>query len=406
MNRLNFARNLIRWTPSIISYVRQSSIPATTSNNITAKELSQPLPPYLYNDPVVYQLEREHIFAKNWIYVGRLDELDKLGDYLSITVAGYPIFIYRSPLTKQLIGFHNVCSHRAGPIVPINSINHGAALYGNQSLLKCQYHAWLYDARDGALKATPSFNYKFTPDEKKCLSLKRINIEIFAKQFVFAQLIDTPDRTSITTLLNDLLSDMMSFPLDQYRHLESQHHVMKCNWKTYVENYQEGYHIHSIHPELDKSVQSKQYVVTNKNNTYSIHCAPSRNSGSDQEKYLWVFIYPNLAINLYEKGYSIEHILPIGKDQTMLSYDFFIRSSSDQSTMKQRIGEAKEAIMRTLAITNEDKTMCEQVQINLDGGIYKPGYLSPSMENGVQFFQNRFRNELKGTHLQLEWNPI
>ena len=396
----------LKWAACLISNRQISSIRTMTtaaiaSNSGTGKELFRPLPPYLYHDPSVYQLERENIFAKNWIYVGRYDKLKKLGDYLSITLAGYPVFIYRSPLTRELVAFHNVCSHRAGPIVPINLNNHGAALCGNQSLLKCQYHAWLYDSRDGALKATPNFDYNFKPGEKKCLNLKKINIEIFAGQFIFAQLIDTPMKTSINALLTDLSNDMMAFPLDEYYHLESRNHIINCNWKTYVENYQEGYHIHSVHPELNRHVQSKQYSVANKKNAYSIHYAPSRNSTSDQEKYLWVFIYPNLAFNLYEKGYSIEHILPIGKDRTMLSYDFFLRSSSDESTMKNRTDEAKQAIDRTLAITNEDQMICEQVQKNLVAGIYQPGYLSPSMENGVQFFQSRIRSDLSDTNLQL-----
>ncbi|CAF5134729.1 unnamed protein product, partial [Rotaria sp. Silwood1] len=114
----------------------------------------------------------------------------------------------------------------------------------------------------------------------------------------------------MNTIFGDLLNDMMKFPLNEYHHFESQHHLLNCNWKTYVENYQEGYHISTIHQGLNKAVQSKQYLVTNKNNSYSIHYVPSRNNQSDQENYLWTYIYPNLAINLYEKGYSIEHILP------------------------------------------------------------------------------------------------
>ncbi|CAF1908389.1 unnamed protein product [Rotaria magnacalcarata] len=387
MNRLftGSFTNVIKRIPALYvnkqkSFVRKSTTASSISSNIdSVKDLSRPLPPYLYNDPSVYQLERENIFAKNWMYIGRLDRLKKLGDYLSITLAGYPIFIYRSPLTNELVAFHNVCSHRAGPIVPINSNNYGTALYGNQSLLKCQYHAWLFDSRDGALKATPNFSYKFKSDEKKCLK-----------------------KSSINTLFSDLLNDILAFPLNEYRHFESQCHLINCNWKTYAENYQEGYHIQSIHPLLNKTIQSKQYLVTNKNNIYSVHYAPSRNHESGQEKFLWVFIYPNLAINLYEQGYSIEHILPIGKDRTILSYDFFVRSTDDESQMSDRMAEAKEAMIRTLEVTNEDKMICEQVQNNLDAGIYKPGYLSPSMENGVQFFQNRIRNELKHTNLQLE----
>ncbi|CAF2892127.1 unnamed protein product [Rotaria sp. Silwood2] len=409
MNRLfatSFA-TVIKRTPIFISHIEKSFIRTLTTTSInsnidSAKELFRPLPPYLYNDPSVYQLERENIFSKNWIYVGQLDKLQKLGDFLSITVAGYPIFIYRSPLTNELVAFHNVCTHRAGPIVPINSNNYGVALYGNQSLLKCQYHAWLYDSRDGTLKGTPNFNYKFKSEEKKCLNLKKIDIEIFADQFIFVNFIDTKEKLSMNTIFSDLLNDMMTFPLNQYRHFDSQNHLINCNWKTYVENYQEGYHISTVHPVLSKLIQSKQYLVTNKNNAYSIHYAPARNHESDQEKYLWAYIYPNLAINLYEKGYNIEHILPIGKDRTMLSYDFFVRSTTDESQMKDRIAEVKEAINRTLQITNEDKMICEQVQINLDAGIYKPGYLSPSMENGVQLFQNRIKNELKHTKLQWE----
>ncbi|CAF3060855.1 unnamed protein product [Rotaria socialis] len=410
MNRLftGSFTNVIKRIPALYfnkqkSFVRKSTTASSISSNIdSVKDLSRPLPPYLYNDPSVYQLERENIFAKNWMYIGRLDRLKKLGDYLSITLAGYPIFIYRSPLTNELVAFHNVCSHRAGPIVPINSNNYGTALYGNQSLLKCQYHAWLFDSRDGALKATPNFSYKFKSDEKKCLSLKKINIEIFAEQFIFVNLIEMKEKSSIYTLFSDLLNDILAFPLNEYRHFESQCHLINCNWKTYAENYQEGYHIQSIHPLLNKTIQSKQYLVTNKNNIYSVHYAPSRNHESGQEKFLWVFIYPNLAINLYEQGYSIEHILPIGKDRTILSYDFFVRSTDDESQMSDRMAEAKEAMIRTLEVTNEDKMICEQVQNNLDAGIYKPGYLSPSMENGVQFFQNRIRNELKHTNLQLE----
>ncbi|CAF1198480.1 unnamed protein product [Adineta steineri] len=97
------------------------------------------------------------------------------------------------------------------------------------------------------------------------------------------------------------------------------------------------------------------------------------------------------AINLYEKGYSIEHILPIDKDRTMISYDFFIRSTSDESNMKDRIVEAKQAMIKTLKITNEDKIICEQVQINLDAGIYTPEYLSHQRKKMVlSFFRIKF----------------
>ncbi|CAF1278045.1 unnamed protein product [Adineta steineri] len=71
------------------------------------------------------------------------------------------------------------------------------------------------------------------------------------------------EKASINTLLYDLLNDMMSFLLNEYLHFNSQYHLINWNWKTYVENHQEGYHIHGVHPELNKAIQSKQYLVTN-----------------------------------------------------------------------------------------------------------------------------------------------
>ncbi|CAF5149254.1 unnamed protein product [Rotaria sp. Silwood1] len=100
--------------------ITQKSFIRKLTNVKSDKQLFPPLPAYLYNDPTVYQLERENVFGKIGIYAGRLDRLKKLSDYLSITIAAYIIFIYRSSLTNELIAFHNVCSHRAGSIVPIN----------------------------------------------------------------------------------------------------------------------------------------------------------------------------------------------------------------------------------------------------------------------------------------------
>ncbi|CAF1582304.1 unnamed protein product, partial [Rotaria magnacalcarata] len=80
MNRLftGSFTNVIKRIPALYvnkqkSFVRKSTTASSISSNIdSVKDLSRPLPPYLYNDPSVYQLERENIFAKNWMYIGRL----------------------------------------------------------------------------------------------------------------------------------------------------------------------------------------------------------------------------------------------------------------------------------------------------------------------------------------------
>ena len=38
---------------------------------------------------------------------------------------------------------------------------------------------------------------------------------------------------------------------------------LNCNWKTYVENYLEGYHIPVIHPLLNNQIDMNAYEVVN-----------------------------------------------------------------------------------------------------------------------------------------------
>src|SRR5262245_31922140 len=92
-----------------------------------------------YRDPAVWEAERHQIFAKTWVMIGLEDQIPRPGDYLAEQVASFPVFVQRGD-DGSLRGFHNMCPHRAGPIVWDGT--------GHQANLVCRYHGWAFD-REG-----------------------------------------------------------------------------------------------------------------------------------------------------------------------------------------------------------------------------------------------------------------
>jgi len=69
------------------------------------------LPGHFYTSPEIYALEKEKIFRKEWLCVGRMEEIERPGDYLTFRVADEPLLVCRDE-NGQLNAFYNVCRHR------------------------------------------------------------------------------------------------------------------------------------------------------------------------------------------------------------------------------------------------------------------------------------------------------
>jgi choline monooxygenase len=91
------------------------------------------LPAVAYHDPATYERERHAIFAREWQLAGFRAQLRGPGDFVAHDVAGWPLFVVLAD-DGELRAFHNVCRHRAGPVVTEPE--------GRCSTLVCQYHGW------------------------------------------------------------------------------------------------------------------------------------------------------------------------------------------------------------------------------------------------------------------------
>jgi choline monooxygenase len=105
------------------------------------------LPASWYVDPSVWERERQAVFGREWLFVGHRQRLTDSGDYLACDIAGWPLVVVVDE-DGRLRAHHNVCRHRAGPLVRDGG--------GRIPSLVCRYHGWAYGL-DGRLRSARDF---------------------------------------------------------------------------------------------------------------------------------------------------------------------------------------------------------------------------------------------------------
>jgi choline monooxygenase len=327
-------------------------------------EASLTLPAAWYFGTAHYERERLDIFATEWLWFASEAEVAGPGAYVAQVYAGWPLMVIRGS-DGILRGFHNVCRHRAGPIVDDGT--------GACASLVCQYHGWAYSP-DGRLRSARDFGETLDRDE---FALHAIRVAVWRGQ-VFVCL--NAGVAPLEEDLGDFFAETSVFPLEDMMLVRSSRHNLACNWKTYADNYLEGYHIPLLHPELNRQYDSKQYRVA-LGDRYCRHTAPRRDGSPVDGR--WLFRWPNLAINIYGDSMNVEVIVPTGPESCSVSYShFFVDPNS---------ADVAEVIAFSDTVMDQDRRMVESVQRNLGAGVYREGRLSPRHENGVRQFQDLVR---------------
>lgn len=323
-------------------------------------------PASVYRDPARYDGERRRMFGKSWLFMGHVSEIAREGDVVAATIAGYPLVVVRA--ANGLKAFHNVCRHRAGPLFEGERGNCG-------STLTCKYHGWVY-ALDGRLRNARDFGAAAGFDPRN-FCLVELKVDVW-RGFVFVNA--DANASPLARALAPLDKRMGARDLDTLVHADRRSHDIGCNWKIYVENYLEGYHIPLVHPQLNAEVDASKYEVTVEGDV-CFHFAPPREANGIYDG-LWAFVQPHLGINVYNHGLMVERMVPLGLAATRLIYDYYLtREVAAAPAERHRI------LSMSGIVTAEDKWICERVQANIEAGIYESGVLSPWHEQGVAWFQ-------------------
>lgn len=333
----------------------------------TAKET---LPASWYGDPAVWALERRAIFARSWQFFGHESALGDVGCWVARIIGGYPLFVLRDD-QGRLQGFHDVCRHRAGPLTQAESGHWDGDIV-------CRYHGWRY-AYDGRLKAARDFGPATDFDVRE-FALFPIKVQTW-RGLVFVALAGDPG--ALATCTAPLEARLAGVDWSDLCVALTRSHTLACNWKTYVENYLEGYHVPMVHPGLDAEIDSSRYAVRVEGKVV-LHEAPLR-SGKAVYGGLWAWLWPNLGVNVYGRGLMLECISPQGPAVTRLDYIYLMPR-----------GEVVDAVTLAMSdqVTAEDIAIVERVQENLQAGVYQTGRLSPRHEGAVSAFQTMVRDVL------------
>jgi choline monooxygenase len=318
-----------------------------------------------YGDPAQWARERTHIFARAWQFLGHESALAAPGDWIAVTLAGYPVLVVRGE-DGALRGFHNVCRHRAGPLTD------GASGHCDGALV-CRYHGWRY-ALDGRLRQARDFGPAAGFDPR-AFSLFPIQVETW-RGLVFVRM--EGQGASLEDAVAPLEACLTGSDWSDLKVALVRGHPLACNWKTYVENYLEGYHVPILHPSLDAEIDSARYQVT-MDGQVALHEAPPRAPDTVYAG-LWAWLWPNLGVNVYgeAEGLMIERISPLGPAATRLDYVYLTPGGRPVS---------EETLVMSDAVLAEDRWIVERVQVNLNAGVYRTGRLSPRHEGAVGAFQ-------------------
>ena len=322
------------------------------------------LPARLYGCPDAWARERTAVFGRAWLFLGHEAEAPAAGDWIATDVAGHRLLAVLGR-DGVLRAFHNVCRHRAGPLVQGSS---GRC----EGELVCAYHGWRY-ALDGRLRAATGFGTAegFDPRE---FGLFGIRLEIW-RGLAFVTF--DPDAAPLYDHVAPLEALLVERGLNIAAPALRRSHDLACDWKVYAENYLEGYHIGSVHPALAGELGSAEYRVRVEGDLV-VQEAAGVNDGPQAG--VWGWLWPNLGINVYRDGAMIERMTPVGPGRTRLDYLFLNDGGAGA------LGEALEASDR---LTAEDARICEAVQANLSAGAYDGGVLSARHEAAVAWFQSR-----------------
>jgi len=343
------------------------------------------VPARFYLEPAVFALERDKIFARTWQVVGHSHQLKNPGDFFTTGLHGEPLLLVRGADGK-LRGFYNVCRHRAGP---------PAEGCGSRKLFRCGYHGWTYDL-EGRLIGAPEFEgvHDFNADQ---FALRPVRTEEWFN-LIFVNL--EPKAVPLIKSLGQLARQAKRFRFTEMKLFERRTYDMKCNWKTYVDNYLEGYHLPSVHPGLNRELDYNSYVVE----PYARHVrqfspirgaqpgdtTPRRYQEAREDlttDYFWIF--PNWMLNCYPDNVSLNIILPLEPERTLAIFEWYLPEKDLSSEA------AKDSVRFSDQIQIEDVAICETVQRNLHSRSYERGRYSVKQEKGVHAFHRMYAEVMR-----------
>lgn len=281
------------------------------------------LPQAHYVSDEVFAAERERIFAREWICVGREEQLGAAGDYFLAEVAGESLIVARDDASR-LHAFFNVCRHRGTRICE----THTGHFTGS---IQCPYHAWTYGL-DGALKVArnmaevPGFSAGDYPLHEAAIATW--------DGFIFANLAKQPQP--FEAAFAPLLTRFAAWGVAKLRTAKTISYDLQCNWKLVFQNYSECYHCPLVHPQLEKISPSDSGRNDLMEGPFLGGYSELKEDGAglvnsaDRKRVYYYTIFPSLLLSLHPDYVMVHYMHPLAPDRTRIDCAW-LSSGSDVS---------------------------------------------------------------------------
>lgn len=335
------------------------------------------LPAHFYRSQAVFEQSKESIFATTWQYIDDASVIQERGQvhpFIFLEGAFDEPLVFTKDKEGQAHCLSNVCTHR-GKIVVEKP--------GNTRMLSCSYHGRCFRL-DGSYKSMPEFeqvnNFPTTDDNLHSIDLK---------EWLGLLFVSLNPKVSFEEVFKPIQDRIAWMPLDTlyFDAASSKDYYVNAHWALYCDNYLEGFHIPYVHPALDKALDYSQYdyeifpycnlqlgIAKEGERVFDIPEHAADFGKNVYAYYFWVF--PNLMLNVYPWGISLNIIRPLSHDKTLVRFrtyrfkDAYFNKEEDQLNQTEM----------------EDEAVVESVQLGVQSRYYKHGRFSPTMEKGVHHF--------------------
>jgi phenylpropionate dioxygenase-like ring-hydroxylating dioxygenase large terminal subunit len=337
------------------------------------------LPPACYTDAGVFERERRAVFQRSWVGVGRTDRWKEPGSYTAITLAGVPIIVLRDR-DGELRAFANTCRHRGARLLEGE---------GRCQTIRCPYHRWTY-ALDGRLLLAPRME-DVADFDGAANGLIPVRIESMDG---FAFVCFDSDCPPLAQCLGDFSNMHKPWSLADMVSTRRREFEVACNWKSFIEVFNEYYHLPAVHPDSlagfyddpdDVDEVSGQYTSqfgTTQGNSALLeatqeHALPVIDSLADRNRhgtrYTWV--YPNMTFAAGADSIWMYEVYPLSADRTLVGMTIcYPKATAERDDFAAK---AQHYYARFDAAIAEDIPALKNQHLGLDSPLARQGRFSP-----------------------------
>jgi len=367
------------------------------------------LPSDWYTSRELFELEQRTFFREIWQCVGPAHNVREPGMYFTCTVANEEVVVVRDR-DGELRAMSNVCLHRAGPV---------AMGCGKRNAFQCPYHGWMFEL-DGRLRRARGMETTEGFDGSK-MRLPQFRVAEWGPS-IWVTLDDT--APPLEEWLADVTPRLANYDVESLEFIGGRRWTIACNWKLYVDNYMEGYHIPFIHPGLNQALSPDVYTYKLgdwSNEQYGAEPHP-RGPGSrvasvlgsiqafrtlkppldgldetERNGYYFFWLFPTNTFNFMPDGFLLMTIRPLEVELTQCTFSWWMPEAKD---LTDRLLQAA-AVNFGHLINTEDVEICMHAQKGMRSSVYRQGRYNANQEMCLHHFHkllNRHMAPVLGGH--------